>query len=910
MKGKKKARKLSWTLKSILFTTGVVLAAFFLIAQSATFYTDAKKEIQNKIDELDDRSVAQLVNRVNLAMDEMIRFSANLSDHEVLKSLLVQFQRNHLNVLEHRRLKQELQNFLVSSSTFYNHIARIDVHVFDQVVTSSPYYALHSEQITASQTYRHALHSGQKVNMMTSEEYDLGPSPSDIVFTSFIDFSEGEPPALLTVHMNEGWFKALTGSELEVGIWSENGYWVWPSLLQQSMEDVIGDEIKIDGRLYKMHVRPLDRWNAFVVMFTDLEKVHAPLQKMRENVVLAMLISFAASLLLSNYISRKIALPVHRLARGGHTERKPSAEKRSFREMLLLYYVIVVSLPLLIYGFLYFATVSKIFVETAERSYRTNVAQTAEHINYFLHMNQRVGMNIAAYYVVQNMLSDPQFVLDKHLDEIHRMLDQSTAYLGLPGEIFIYNNNGESIVGNVRNDRQMNKEHLARMEMDRSEKKYWMSSGKDRHGNHSVEFYFKISGLKNLEPIGYVGIAYWEKSIRSLYREIISLNSVVELVNAEGIVFTSSMDYRIGAQAFPATAPLSETDYWLGHVYGTDKTVLFEQELLVPEWKLSASYPIRHLTSDSNRLITLIVIFLLASFICIVLLSYKISSLLYRSVAMMKQSIMQWTAFHDRPDFSSDVYINEIEMMGIRFNRMADKIEMLTKNMYESKLNEAEMQREKQELEMQALQAQINPHFLYNTLESVKWMIIGDEKEESVRVVENLGDLFRLGTSDSNELVSIDEEIRYTKLYINIQQIRFDRDLIVNWDIEPNVLRYPTVKLILQPIVENAIHHGMMHGHPLHIQVSVYGDEEHIYFSISDNGRGIPPDRLKSILSSLSQSKPIVGEHIGLRNVLRRIQLQFGHSYGLDLQSEWGRGTSVRLKIPRMDTSSLNGSDA
>ena len=224
-----------------------------------------------------------------------------------------------------------------------------------------------------------------------------------------------------------------------------------------------------------------------------------------------------------------------------------------------------------------------------------------------------------------------------------------------------------------------------------------------------------------------------------------------------------------------------------------------------------------------------------------------------------------------------------------------------------------QQQEEKRQTEMDALQSQINPHFLYNTLESVVWMIESGKKEDAVFMVTQLASFFRISLSGGKNIIPLSQEIQHAKNYMNIQKIRFKNKFAVNFDVQEEVLDCLTVKLILQPILENAIYHGM-EGMDGDGEIDVRGKiiQENslpvILLSVEDNGFGMPVEKAESFLdnevepSSFSDRKKR-GSGVGLINVHKRIQLRFGSRYGLKIISAPDEGTTVQLRLPPIEYS-------
>ena len=234
---------------------------------------------------------------------------------------------------------------------------------------------------------------------------------------------------------------------------------------------------------------------------------------------------------------------------------------------------------------------------------------------------------------------------------------------------------------------------------------------------------------------------------------------------------------------------------------------------------------------------------------------------------------------------------NEIGQLTAHFNLMQDSIHLLMQRLVEE--SEA-----KRDAEIKALQSQINPHFLYNTLASVRFMIFSGERDSADRIVVSLIHLLKYALSNSKRFVTLDMEIHLLDDYIRIQQYTFTVPFRVEMDIPPEIRDCYTIKLLLQPIVENAIFHGLKPKDGADCLLQVIGrfsEDGDIDLIIRDNGVGYDPSQTSSSDSSLSNG-------IGTKNVSKRIQRYFGSRYGIHTTSAIGAGTEVQLHLPSLKT--------
>jgi two-component system sensor histidine kinase YesM len=237
---------------------------------------------------------------------------------------------------------------------------------------------------------------------------------------------------------------------------------------------------------------------------------------------------------------------------------------------------------------------------------------------------------------------------------------------------------------------------------------------------------------------------------------------------------------------------------------------------------------------------------------------------------------------------------DEIAELGHSFNILVGKV----RELLAAKIRERE---NLQKAELRALQAQINPHFLYNTLDAIVWMAESQRSAEVVELVCALSRFFRVTLSDGKDWITVKEEIDHVASYLTIQKIRYRDILDFQIDIEPETGDATMLKLTLQPLVENALYHGIKNKRGGGV-ITVRGrrqSPDRLLFEVIDDGIGIPADRLALIRAAITGSTFATGEGgFGLCNVQQRIKLYYGEQYGLEIQSEYGAGTRVQVLVP------------
>lgn len=232
----------------------------------------------------------------------------------------------------------------------------------------------------------------------------------------------------------------------------------------------------------------------------------------------------------------------------------------------------------------------------------------------------------------------------------------------------------------------------------------------------------------------------------------------------------------------------------------------------------------------------------------------------------------------------------EVQELSDSFEHMVLRIQELMTTVREEEIN-------LRKTELKALQAQINPHFLYNTLDSIAWMCEQGRNADAVRMVHALARLFRISISRGHELIPIAKEIEHAESYLQIQMYRYKNQFTYDFDVDPDCLSYYCNKITLQPIIENSINHGLdLMVDEGRIDVLVRQDGDDIVFSVRDNGVGMSGEQIEAIM----QHGPTDRTGIGIKNVNDRLKIYFGKSYGLHITSEPDVGTCVEIRMPKI----------
>lgn len=273
-----------------------------------------------------------------------------------------------------------------------------------------------------------------------------------------------------------------------------------------------------------------------------------------------------------------------------------------------------------------------------------------------------------------------------------------------------------------------------------------------------------------------------------------------------------------------------------------------------------------------------------------VLTSWLLSRLIGKPLRGLASAMESFESDADHFTYRPVGGTREVQELSDSFEHMVLRIQELMTTVREEEVN-------LRKTELKALQAQINPHFLYNTLDSIAWMCEQGRNADAVKMEHALARLFRISISRGHELIPIAKELEHAESYLQIQMYRYKNQFTYTFDVDPDCLGYYCNKITLQPIIENSINHGLdLMVDEGRIDVRVRFDGDDIVFSVQDNGVGMSPEQLEAIM----QHGPTDRTGIGIKNVNDRLKIYFGRSYGLSITSEPDVGTCVEIRMPRI----------
>ncbi|MEK3889538.1 sensor histidine kinase [Bacillus sp. FSL K6-3431] len=327
---------------------------------------------------------------------------------------------------------------------------------------------------------------------------------------------------------------------------------------------------------------------------------------------------------------------------------------------------------------------------------------------------------------------------------------------------------------------------------------------------------------------------------------------------------------------------------------GKKKYFIVHMQSDYSNWTYLNAIPFNQIFEKTNMIKTVLWLIFIIMFMVVTFLGIRFA----RNITLPLENLATSMQYVQKGNFKeakirslhmTNVHDDEVGKLHKSFMTMIDQIDEL---IYENYAKQITIK----ETEFKALQAQINPHFLYNTLESINWLAKSSGQQQISKMVESLGFLLRNSINLKEPLITVKEELEIIENYITIQSYRFVERLDFHIDVDPSLIHARIPKLSLQPLVENAIHYGLETMiDPCSIQIRSVKNEKYIMLVVEDNGPGMDPDLLELVKSGAVKTR---GQGIGLTNIDERIKLSFGDQFGIHIESELNQGTKVFISLP------------
>ena len=592
----------------------------------------------------------------------------------------------------------------------------------------------------------------------------------------------------------------------------------------------------------------------------------------------------------------------------------------SFRAELIVYYTLFSLIVLSIGSYYSYSNIMNILQKQNERYMLQQFRQADYNINSVVNDADRLSKFFIQNDDVQKLISTSMTTSD--IDAVNlknSILNRIGDFIfnyDYVNSIYLYTNNGVAIGGsttrifcqeNKNSDIKFYSSEFFKNTVEAFPKSVFYGGIYESIYNENIEDSntHLISIARSVKPVletsktATIVVNIDERYIASIYSATSDANGGdIYIVNEKGEIISSREGKNIGEISQMASHLFSgaDIDSYVYNKNGSSTQVSFYKQKST-NWYLVSEVPLRIFGQDAVTIQKSMVIVFLLSILVIFIVSFYWLGKITRPLNKLSEKMHSMSSGQLGLQFSK-IPKNEFGIVIQRFNEMSLSIvELLDKN--------NRIQEEKRNLEIEALQTQINPHFIYNTLNMIKWMAAVIKAKNIVDSIVALGNILKPVFRSTEPICTLKEEIEYLDNYLKIMNWRFENSIQFNFRIDDALMGCLLPRFILQPIIENSITHGLKNGlNSIAIDIEAVICEEHIEINVSDTGCGINSEILSEIRADLSS--PALSPRtenqgsIGLNNVNRRIKLHFGEKYGVFIESAEGRGTKVNIHLPRL----------
>lgn len=566
---------------------------------------------------------------------------------------------------------------------------------------------------------------------------------------------------------------------------------------------------------------------------------------------------------------------------------------------LMLVFSFISVLTMLLMGVLMYMRFSMLSRQETTESSRKLMEQTGESMeDYLVNMRQ---ISDAVYY---NVVKENDFYDEK--EDIQRGMNLLyEANRDKLRTIAIYNRDGSLVaaepVASQKEDPDVTRQEWYQKAVDKMENIHFsIPHIQNLFDDNSFRYYWVISSSRAVELTenrnSQTGVLLVDMDFSSISRMMKQINEVSNgqyyyLCDNNGQIIYHPRQIQIsdGICKENSVEAASYKDGVYDEEFEGIRRKVIVNTISYTGWKLVGVIPYSLFSHEMINIRYFIGMVILLMAMMLIIINRVVTQRISRPILKLNNSVMEYEA-GKKPE----IYIggsSEIRHLGYSIQSSYEKSEKLMQEIVWE-------QNERRKSELDALQSQINPHFLYNALDSITWMIEGERNDEAAFMISQLAKLFRISLSKGHTIISVRDELQHAKSYMNIQRIRYKDAFSVTFDVDPDLEKYCAVKLTLQPILENSINYGV---DPMddcgEIMIRVKKEEDLLILSVEDNGIGMSEEEVSLLLTD-SNRKRNHGSGVGLVNINNRLQILFGKEYGLLIESEPDEGTRVSIRIP------------
>lgn len=587
--------------------------------------------------------------------------------------------------------------------------------------------------------------------------------------------------------------------------------------------------------------------------------------------------------------------------------------RMNLMKKLLVSYVIVLIIPLLLLTFFSYAHVSRTLIEQFQYSSDMSLQQTSIYLNRIqsdiIDSSKQIAYN-KMFTDTYNQNTSANALLEHFEDytTVHNIAEgifSSDALYSVElytnGKYVLEQSNGTEGISFISLENDFAREADARLAKFRGEI-LWLPPRTIKTVFTSQETPVVtgiryIKSTKNYKNIGILAVNVQQQALNDIVsRSPILSNSLSLLFDGSGNILAVSdhklfQDYGISSELILENIALCHTSFQIDR----NTMLLNYTPIGESDWTLVSLIPYDEMlkTSTNTRNRMILIMLAVSSLFCFV--AYFISRLITKRIRFLATR-MKKAQFDNYAAIPSSGGTDEVSDLINSYNHLLNKINHYAESQYQLGV-------ELKNTELKALQAQINPHFLYNTLDLLHWLALDYGASEISEIVSLLSKFYKLSLSKGMEVVTVKDAVKHIEVYVKLQNFRFDNSIQLNLNINPEMNNYGILKLLLQPIVENAILHGILEKEIQEGTITITGDvaDHTLCFTIADNGIGMTGEQIERLMNPGEAADTTASHGYGIQNVIKRIHLYYGEEYGLSYESRPNEGTRVFLSVPCRD---------
>ncbi|MBP1990403.1 sensor histidine kinase [Paenibacillus eucommiae] len=904
-------------LQSLLIALSLTLAGTALFITAVVFYSDAQVLISEKMDAIHKADFNQIDAEILDFYESTGKITALLQNNIQLIDILQELEYEDRDLFRKSELVDEVNRYLMNLTINNKAIKGINI-----VTRAAQYYSGHllfngqiADQFMARQisgiefVYPEQFIDSEfpldQGTLLNSRKLDMERESYYITSLRSDDKYYGN---VIVILQNLPLINKLDKKD-DIMIVDDRGYTIYRGKsfshvdvgsLNESDPVGRGEVIRV-GKVVESRIiyAQMNQFNGWKVYYSIENKAYSnQITLLFALAISFFLICFILSFLFSKFIARRIARPIANLtsymkrykvgdAAAARSTDLNRPKQMPLREKIYYYFLVSILAPVCGFVLMFHLMSSSMLSKQILMDYKMVFEDTVESMNDFMEKKERLLLGQAYSNLMQRYLQgDAQSEAS-----IYDMMKQY-MYLGMDGTFSLYNTSNQLLLSSrYWQEQQMDSKDFSTLQKTR-QKIVW-STGKDQLGADIAKLSLTITDLLHLKPIGYAQIEIQMDEITKLYSKLSLARGSVFLFDENNMADGSSEWKDLLVVRMNETGGVKPIS-WQGTTY-----YMFYQKLGSTSFYLVSLYNKQDIVKQSSAVLMNNIYLLIVLFLTLLILSFSISWALLSPVNKINSSLYiaelgQFTKMPSKP-----YVIDEVYELSDNFNQLLERIEGLVDNLLVVSKKKHEAENNKNIADIRALQAQINPHFLQNTLDNIIYMMQEQHTANAIKMIQSLSRLFRYGISRGETIIPLHEEIKYAKAYVSIMEMRYGDGIRFTWNIEEAVLLCHIPKLILQPLIENAIHHGFRdyQGEGT-ISITCEQNDEQILITVADDGKGISKEALEVLQNRLLIGE--MGESMGILNVHERIRLSFGAQFGVTLHSERDTYTQVTLNVPKL----------